>query len=112
MDYLEHNIPNHVTCRVTMPSNTTSRQRVALPCDMCLKSITLMIQEGGLMGVNGYLRKEGRGRCSGGEFELADLLICKTVQSAWEKVNQKSALGNCSTLKNLRGQIVRCCVGS
>lgn len=63
MDYLEaveHNIPNYVTCRVTMPSNTTCRQRVALPCVMCLKTITLIIQEGGLMRVNGYLRKEGK----------------------------------------------------
>lgn len=64
------------------------------------------------MGVNGYLRKEGRQRFSGGEFELADLLVGKTVQSAWEKVNQKAALGSCSVLKNLRRQIVRCCVGS
>lgn len=95
MDYLEaleHNIPNHVTCRVTMPSNTTCRQRVALPCVLCLKSITLIIQEARLMGVNGYLRKEGRERCSGGEFELADLLA-EQCKSACEKVNRRSSSG-------------------
>lgn len=109
MDYLEaleHNIPNHVTCRVTMPSNTTCRERVALPCVMCLKSITLIIQEGGLMRVNGYLRKEGRERCSGGEFELADLLA-KQCSLLGKKSAKKAALGNYSALENLRRQIVR-----
>lgn len=44
------------------------------------------------MGVNGYLRKERRERCSGGEFELADLLA-KQCSSAWEKVNQRCSSG-------------------
>lgn len=113
MDYLEaleHHIPNHMACRVTMPSNTTCRQKVALLCVMCLKSITLIIQEGGLMGVNGYLRKEGRERCSGGEFELADLLAkqCSLLGKKWTK---EAVLGNCSALKNSRRQIVRCLCG-
>lgn len=35
MDYLEapeRNIPNYITCRVTVPSNAACSQRVALPC--------------------------------------------------------------------------------
>lgn len=112
MDYLEaveHNIPNYVTCRVTMPSNTTCRQRVALPCVMCLKTITLIIQEGGLMRVNGYLRKEGRERCSGGEFELADLLA-EQCSLLVKKSTEEAALGNCSALKSLRRQIMTRCL--
>lgn len=56
------------------------------------------------MGVNGCSRKEGRERCSGGEFELADLLA-KQCSLLGKKSTKEAALGNCSALKNLRRQI-------